>query len=179
MKQHTRWSLAGLAAFLLGAALVDSILLTPANGQGDKKGPDAAALGRARETVKMLDDLYKTAVVSITNNYIEGQAATPAASVAKDIFEAMHKKGWHRARLVDATGKPRNKANSAKTDFEKAAIVQIKAGKAYYEEVAQADGKDVLRVATIVPAVLQQCAVCHGKKQGELLGAIVYEIPIK
>ena len=24
-----------------------------------------------------------------------------------------------------------------------------------------------------------QCAVCHGKKEGDLLGAIVYEIAIK
>jgi hypothetical protein len=30
-----------------------------------------------------------------------------------------------------------------------------------------------------VPVVLKQCAVCHGKKEGTLLGAIVYELPIK
>ena len=149
---------------------------TPA---GDKKGSDKAGVERARETVKMLDDLYKTAVVSITNNYIEGQASVPAAMVAKDVFEAMHKKGYHNARLVDASGKPKNKANLAKTEFEKKAVEQMKAGKAYYEEVARVDGKDVFRAATVVPAVLKQCATCHGKKEGALLGAIVYEIPIK
>ena len=161
----------GLAIFLTGGAGT-----VPA---GDKKGPDQAALERTRETVKMLDDLYKNAVVSITNTYIEGQASAPAAVVAKEVFAAMHKKGWHHARLVDASGKPKNKANLAKTEFEKKAVEQIKAGKAYYDEVAQVDGKDVLRAATIVPAVLKQCAVCHGKKEGALLGAIVYEIPIK
>src|SRR5438874_1060605 len=103
--------------------------------------------------VKMLDDLYKTAVVGITNTYVEQQSDTPAAAVAKQVFAAMHKKGWHEARLVDATGKPRNKANLPSTDFEKRAAAQIKDGKAYLEEIAEKDGKPVLRVATVVPAV--------------------------
>lgn len=175
MKRVIRCGLLGVVA--LGSAFVfDGAQSLPA---GDKKGPDKAALERTREQVKMLDDLYKTAVVSITNNYIEGQASTPAAAVAKEVFAAMHKKGYHTARLIDATGKPKNKANVAKTDFEKKAVEQMKAGKAYYEEVAVANGKDVLRVATIVPVVLKQCATCHGKKEGTLLGAIVYEVPIK
>lgn len=140
---------------------------------------DAAALERTRREVKLLDDLYKTAVVSITNKYVENQADTPAAAVAKDIFEGMHKKGWHTARLVDASGKPKNKANVAKTDFEKKAVEQMQAGKTYYEEIAEKDGKPVLRAATVVPAVLKQCVVCHGRKEGTLLGTIVYELPIK
>jgi len=37
----------------------------------------------------------------------------------------------------------------------------------------------VLRVATVVPAVMKQCTICHGGKEGRLLGAIVYELPIK
>jgi hypothetical protein len=165
---------------LLAAAGVGLLLMCGEGAPaGDTKGPDKAALERSREQVKMLDDLYKTAVVSITNNYVEGQAATPAAAVAKDVFEAMHKKGWHSARLIDATGKPKNKANVAKTDFEKKAVAEMKAGKTYYEEVAKVDGKDVLRAATVVPVVLKQCATCHGKKEGTLLGTIVYEVQIK
>jgi hypothetical protein len=151
----------------------------PAPAQGDKKDPDKAALERTREQVKMLDTLYKTAVVSITNSYVEGQASVPAAMVAKDVFAAMHKAGYHHARLIDATGKPKNKKNVAITEFEKKAVEEMKAGKQYYEEVAQVDGKQVLRAATIVPVVLKQCATCHGKKEGALLGAIVYELPVK
>ena len=174
MKQAARWCF--LAALGVCIVLLRGSDPIPA---GDKKGPDKAALERTREQVKMLDDLYKTAVVSITNNYIEGQASAPAALVAKEVFAAMHKKGYHNARLIDATGKPKNKANVAKTDFEKKAVEQMKAGKAYYEEVGQVEGKDVLRVATIVPVVLKQCAACHGKKEGALLGTIVYEVPIR
>jgi hypothetical protein len=143
------------------------------------KEPDPAALERTREMVKMLDDLYKTAVVSVTNRYVEEQATNPAAVMAKDVFDAMGKKGWHKARLIDATGKPKNKDNSAKTDFEKKAVKEINGGKAYFEEVAECDGKPVLRVATLVPSVLKQCAVCHGGKEGRVLGAIIYELQIK
>jgi len=145
----------------------------------DRKEPDPASLDRARQTVKMLDDLYKTAVVAITNKYVENQANTPAAAVAKEVFEAMHQKGWHHARLVDATGKPKNKENLPRSDFEKKAVEQIKGGKPYYEEVGEKDGKPVLRAGTIVPAVLKQCAICHGGKEGRLLGVITYEVPIK
>src|SRR2546423_924703 len=98
---------------------------------GDNKAPDPASVERTRESVKMLDDLYKTSVVVITNKYVEQQSDTPAAAVAKEVFEAMHKKGWHTARLVDATGKPKNKDNVAKTDFEKKVVEQVVAGKAY------------------------------------------------
>ena len=178
MKRSIRWVLMGVVG--VGSAMVlANTYSVPAGEKGLKKGPDPASLARARDTVKMLDDLYKTAVVSITNHYTEGQASTPAAVVAQDVFEAMGKKGWHKARLIDATGKPKNKANIAKTDFEKKAVEEMKAGKPYYEEVAQVDGKDVLRAATVVPVVMKQCAVCHGKKEGQLLGTIVYELPIK
>ncbi len=172
MKRHIRFLSLGLIA--LGLLAFRGV--APAEG---KKGPDKAALERTRDQVKMLDDLYKTAVVSITNNYIEGQASVPAAMIAQDVFAAMQKKGYHTARLIDATGKPKNKMNVAKTAFEKKAVEEMKAGKGYYEEVAEVNGKPVLRVATIVPVVLKQCAACHGKKEGALLGAIVYELPVK
>jgi len=175
MWRSSRSVLFVLGLLVLGAAVVWS-------GQSpaaDRKVPDPSGVERARETVKMLDDLYKTAVVGITTVYVEQQSDTPAAAVAKQVFDAMHKKGWHHARLVDATGKPKNKANAAKTDFEKRAVEQMRAGKTYFEEIGETDGKPVLRAATVVPSVLKQCAICHGGKEGRLLGTIVYEIPLK
>lgn len=164
---------------MLAAALAALGVSSAGDKAGDKIKVDPTALERARETIKMLDDLYKNAVVAITKTYVEQQADTPAAAVAKEVFTAMHKNGWHLARLVDATGKPKRKENSPKTDFEKRAVDEMKAGKKYFEEVADKDGKAVLRAATIVPAVMPQCVVCHGGKEGRLLGAIVYELPIK
>lgn len=176
--QATRWMVLGVAS-VVSAALVWSGGISAGDKEKEKAKVDPAALERTRETVKMLDDLYKNAVISITKAYVEQQSDTPAAAIAKDVFTAMHKKGWHVARLVDATGKPRKKDNAPKTDFEKRGIEQMKAGKAYYEEIDTKDGQPVLRVATVVPAVLPACAICHGGKEGRLLGAIVYELPIK
>jgi hypothetical protein len=169
--------LAGAAG--LAAALVVSGPPAESISAKEPSKPDAAAVERARDEVKKLDDLYKTAVVGITKTYVEQQADVPAATVAKAVFAAMHEKGYHDARLIDATGRPKNKKNVAETDFEKKAVAAMKDGKTYVEEVAEKDGKPVFRAGTVVPAVMSQCAVCHGGKEGRLLGVIVYEVPIK
>jgi hypothetical protein len=161
----------GLVAIALNAEM-------PAAAE-DQARPDPA-VARARANVQMLDDLYKNFVVNITATYVGAEENVPAAKVAQKVFQAMHKKGWHKARLVDATGTPVRKANLPKTPFEKAAVAQMRAGKSYYEEIGEEDGRKVLRAATIVPVVMKQCITCHqGKKEGDLLGAIVYEVPIK
>jgi hypothetical protein len=127
----------------------------------------------------MLDDLYKTAVVGITATYVNQQNETPAATVAKKLFEAMHKKGHHTVGLIDVTGKPKSLDNAAESAFEKKAAVDIKGGKTYIEELGEKGGKPVFRAATVVPAVMKQCVQCHGGKENDVLGALVYELPIK
>lgn len=140
-----------------------------------KEDPKVAA---ARAKVELLDDLVKGFVVHITGTYVSARELTPAAIVTRKVFEHMEKKGHGKARLLDATGKPFNAANRPKTAFEKRAVEQIKAGKAYVEEVDQA--KKVLRAATVVPAVMKSCIVCHDAlKEGQVMGAIVYEVPLK
>jgi hypothetical protein len=176
MMVRTRFWLAGLT--ILAAGLLASSSQQPAAAQ-EKKGPGKAAVERTREQVKMLDDLYKTAVVKITEVYVGQQGEVPAALAAMEVFDVMKKKGWHDARLVDASGKPKSKRNAAKTEFEKKAVDAMKDGKTYIEEVGETDGKPVFRAATVVPAVLNECAVCHKVEKGTLLGAIVYELPIK
>jgi hypothetical protein len=155
------------------AAFVGVLLFGTITRSEDPK-PDPA-LERTRVQIKMLDELYKNAVVSITARY-EGP---PAIKVAKDVFAAMEKSGWHKAKLVDASGTPQNDANLPQTDFEKRAADAMRAGKAYYEEVTGADAERTLFAATVVPAVAKKCATCHGAKEGDLLGFIRYEVPIK
>jgi hypothetical protein len=146
----------------------------------DKAAPDKAAVERTRDVVKMIDDMHKGYVVHITDTYVKAQEGTPAAKITKKVFAHVESKGWYSGRLIDATGEPANKANVAKTEFEKKAVAQMKAGKSYYDEIGEKDGKPVLRAATIVPVVMDQCIVCHpGHKKGELLGALVYEVPIR
>lgn len=173
-----RYFVLGMA--VLGIGMASMFSFSRPMAAADKKGEfDPVAVERARQQVKMLDDLYKTAVVGITATYVDKQDDTPAAAVAKKLFEAMHKKGYHNARLVDASGKPKSKDNVAVTEFEKKAVAAMKDGKPFIEECAEANGKKVYRAATIVPAVMKQCVQCHGGKEGNLLGTIVYEIEIK
>lgn len=171
-----------LAALVFVVALTAAVLhlyQAPAWTEAPGK-PDPAAVARTRETVRLLDDLHKGYVVHITGTYVKAQDLTPAARVAKKVFKHMEDKGWGSGRLLDASGKPFNEANLAKSAFEKAAVAKIKAGSPYYDEVGAKNGKPVLRAATVVPAVMSQCIKCHtDAKEGDVLGALVYELPIR
>ncbi len=165
-------AVAGSAVFCIGR----SERWTGCRDDGARQGGRA----RAHDTVKMLDDLHKGYVVTITATYVKAQERTPAAHVAKQVFAHMEKSGWGTSRLIDATGAPMNKANVARTEFEKRAVEKLNAGESYYSEVARKDNRPVLRAATRVPVVMKQCISCHpGYKEGDLLGALVYEVPIK
>ncbi|OHB87126.1 MAG: hypothetical protein A3D13_05125 [Planctomycetes bacterium RIFCSPHIGHO2_02_FULL_40_12] len=137
-------------------------------------------LDRARETVRMLDDLYKTFIVLITAEYVDDPSILPAATLSKRVFEAMNKKGWHKARLLDATGTPFNPDNNPRDKFEREAIKAMLSGSTYFEKIEKIEGKDHLRAATSVHAVMQGCISCHpDRKFGDLLGAISYSIPLE
>lgn len=166
-------------AALACSGIVAAIVVASGAFAGDDARADTA-VDRAREQVKMLDDLYKTAVVSITKRYVGEQDKQPAIMVAQDVFGAMKKNGWHSAKLVDATGEPLNEANAPRTDFEKEAARAMNAGKPYIDRVV-GEGKDRhLLAATVVPVVMKRCADCHShKKVGEVLGFIRYDVPIK
>jgi hypothetical protein len=123
----------------------------------------------------MLDDLLKVAVVDITNRY----DGPPAAKVAQAIFAAAQKKEYFKAKLLDATGAPQNDANVPQDDFERRAAKAMTEGKTYLEELVGKGETRRLRVATVVPAVVQKCAKCHGVKQGDVLGFLSYDLPVR
>ena len=152
-----------------------------ADGAGKKKKDPA--LERTRKTVKMLDDIYKTAVVLITTHYVNDEDDLPAGTAAIALFDAISKKGWHDVRLLDASGEPLKDKNVAKDDFEKAAVKQLKAGKPWYEEIVEKDKKRYLRAATPIPVVLKKCIMCHENyedfKGSEPIGALSYKILIE
>jgi hypothetical protein len=163
------------AAFVLASASGPLLRADEPRPESKAAAGSEPALDRARDQAKMLDELYKNAVVSITNKY----DGPPAIKVAKEVFSVMEKSGWHKAKLVDASDAPQNEANLPQTGFEKRAAKVIKSGQPYYEEVTGQGTDRTLHVATIVPAVTEKCAKCHGVKQGDLLGFIRYEIPVK
>ena len=167
------WALGGLAALMLIAVAV-------AGDQGKKDDP---AVARTRKTVRMLDDIYKTAVVLITKHYVNDESDLPAGSAAIALFAAIKDKGWHEVRLLDATGEPMEEANSPRDDFERKAIAALKSGKTYYEQVVTKDGRRYLRAATPVPVVLKKCTMCHPHykdyKNGKPIGALSYTLPVE
>lgn len=144
--------------------------------------PDAA-VERARREVKMLDDIYKTAVVLITEHYVKTDADLSAASAFKALSAEISRKDWHDARLVDATGQPYSDLNLPKDGFEKKAIARILKGDAAVDEVITENGRRYLLAATAVPVVMEKCIMCHENyrevEKGKAIGALSYKIPIQ
>ncbi|MCA9034187.1 MAG: DUF3365 domain-containing protein [Planctomycetaceae bacterium] len=144
--------------------------------------PSPAAVERARREVRLLDDVYKTSVVLITQHYVEDEDSIAAAVAAKALFGAMKEKGWHEARLIDASGHPYNDENLPQDGFEKRAVKEILSGKASYDEVVTEDGKSFLLAATTVPVVMDKCIMCHENyrtvPKNQAIGAISYKVPV-
>lgn len=159
------------------------LLHKPADAGDKAKAAEDPALQRTRKTVRMLDDLYKTVVVLITDKYVHSEDDFPAGGAAIALFSAMKEKGWHEVRLLDATGDPIEEKNSPKDSFERTAVKKLKAGESYVEEVVERQGKRYLRAATPIPVVLKKCIMCHphykDAKNGEAIGALSYTIEIE
>jgi len=147
-----------------------------------KKTPSDAAVDRARREVRMLDDIYKTSIVLITTHYVHGNDDLPAGSAFKALFAAVEKKGWHKVRLLDATGEPYSDENTPKKGFEQKAVKQLLNGKAVYDEVVTEGGKRFLLAATAIPVVMDKCVMCHENyknvPKGKAIGALGYKVPI-
>jgi hypothetical protein len=163
----------------LGVLLAGVSLLL---AQGTKADKSDAAVERTRKQTKMLDDLYKTAIVLITEHYVKGDE--PAAAVAgKLLWKEMKAKGHHEVRLLDATGSPLEASNVAVDEFEKSAVKEILSGKASVDRVIEKDGKRYLRTATIVPVVMKKCVSCHPNYEkvpvGKAIGALAYTVPVE
>lgn len=175
MKFHSvRWIVLSAALLLVGVSLLP--------GQGTKTDKSDVAVERTRKQTKMLDDLYKTAIVLITEHYVKGDE--PAAAVAgKLLWKEMKAKGHHEVRLLDATGDPIEAVNAPADDFEKAAVKDILGGKASVEKIVEKDGKRYLRTATIVPVVMEKCKSCHphyaNVPKGKAIGALAYTLPVE
>jgi len=130
----------------------------------------------------MLDDLYKGAIVAITQHYVNDEDTIPAGTAFKSLFVAVEKKGWHKVRLLDVTGEPYSEENVADDDFEKAAVKSLAAGKGHVERIEVRNGTRHLRVATPIPVVLDKCVMCHDNysdvPEGQAIGALSYTVPI-
>jgi hypothetical protein len=155
----------------------------PSAAQNNQIPEDPAAVDRARQTVKMLDDIYKTAIVLMTDKYVQSKKDYPAGRIAANWFKAISDKGSHEIRIIDVTGEPYSQSNVARDDFDIEGVRQMKQGKAFYEQVERKDGKSYLRAMTPVPVVMEKCTMCHDNyksaKAGAAIGALTYKVPIQ
>jgi Protein of unknown function (DUF3365) len=161
----------------LAATATGGIDLFAAEKASDAKD---VAVERTRQEVKMLDDLYKNAIVLINEHYVNNPSDFPAATASKAIFAAMKKNGWHEVRLLgllDVLGDPDDAPADA---FEKTAAQKLIAGEAAPEEVVEKGGKRYLRVATGIPVVAEKCIMCHENFKGNKgnVGALSYTVPV-
>ncbi len=174
-----------VSGLILGAflALLSTIVSNQGTAEEGKKNPQDLAVERSRREVRMLDDIYKTAVVLVTEHYVKTDSDLAAGSAFKVLFESIAKKGWHEARLVDATGHPYSDLNLPKEGFEKKAIAELLAGKPSYDQVITEDGKRYLLAATAIPVVMEKCIMCHENyrnvEKGKAIGAISYKVPVQ
>ncbi|MFO1094673.1 MAG: DUF3365 domain-containing protein [Planctomycetaceae bacterium] len=174
--------LGGLTAAILTAV---AVALPGADKPAAKPAPkaDEAAVGRTRDTVKMLDNIYKNAVVLITETYVNKEDDVSAGTAAVELFKRVAKDGSHQVRLIDVTGQPYDEKNVAADDFDRAGVDRLKAGESYYDQVVEIDGKPQLRAMTAIPVVMEKCVMCHAHyksvKKGAAVGALTYTLPIK
>ncbi len=169
------------SAFLVLGCAAAALILSASFATADSPQPkvDQREIQRARREVKLLDDIYKTAIVLITKHYVETDSDLAAGEAFKVLFAGMKEKGWHEVRLLDATGEPLNNDNAPQDDFERNAIKALLAGKPAYEEQAMIDGKPYLRAATPLPIVMQKCTLCHDNyKDQKVVGALGYTLPL-
>jgi hypothetical protein len=145
--------------------------------------PDPAAVQRARKQVKMLDGIYKNAIVLVTTHFVKEDSDMPAGTAFKQLFIVAKENKWHETRLIDTTGDPYDPENVAESDFEKKAVKEINAGKEYVDEVFEKDGQHYLRAATAIPVVMDKCVMCHdnyeGLPKGQAIGSLTYVLPIE
>ncbi|MCU0981659.1 MAG: hypothetical protein MUF25_21115 [Pirellulaceae bacterium] len=92
------WKRACLAATTVAAVGVAALAIRAQETNASK--PDRA-LERTRKTVRMLDDIYKAAVVLITDKYVNDEDDFPAGSAAIALFDAVKQKNWHEVKLLD------------------------------------------------------------------------------
>jgi cytochrome c556 len=177
--------LKAVLGFGLVSILLSGFLVVSGTSTADESKKDAvreAAIERTRREIRMLDDIYKTAVVLVTEHYVKDDTSLAAGSAFKALFEAVGKKGWHEVRLVDATGQPYSDLNLPKAGFEQKAIKALLAGKASYEEITTEGDKTYLLTATAIPVVMDKCIMCHENyrnvPRNQAIGALSYKVPL-
>lgn len=177
MRKTNCWMVGRIA---LGCVVLGMCAMPFAMAQAPEIGKDDPAIKRAQKQAKMLDTLYKTAIVLITENYVDGSESLAAGDAFQALFKSMKDNGFHEVRLLDATGDAYDSDNEPKTEFEKKAIKALLDGKPIFEQVVQEGDKRFLWSATPIPVVMEKCTMCHSSYEGVKgpIGSLALKIPL-
>ncbi len=172
-----RKNIVGLALGLAATLTVGGVAAFAAENASGKAD---AAVERTRQEVKMLDDLFKNAIVLIDGHYVKTPSDFPAATAAKALWAALKKDGWYEVRILGLTDVIGDQDDVPRDAFEQTAAKKLLAGDTSYEEVVEKDGKRYLRVATGIPVVSDNCLMCHANFKGNKgnIGALAYTVPM-
>ena len=164
--------------FALGLAAMLAIPVSVAAEQAN--APPDPELERTRQEVKMLDDLFKNAIVLIDETYVKKPDSVAAATASKALFAALKKAGWYDVRILGLTDVIGDQDDIPRDAFERTAAAKLIAGDKWYEEVSEKDGTRYLRVATGIPLVSENCLMCHANFKGNKgnVGALAYTVPM-
>jgi hypothetical protein len=167
---------------LVAAVLASACGAAAAPKRTAKPNPAASAPGatltleEARQRVAMLDDLYQGALEEVHRWYpVRSGQPIVAATVIKQLQEKMTARGWAKSRFLAVSGVVMHPDHTAKDEFEKRAINELRSGS---DRVEAVEGS-VLRVATAVP-LTGGCVSCHWTPAGtNARAAISWAIPVR
>lgn len=166
-----------LVLAVMSAAVALSVFRAVTAAPQSKANPpvERVPLAEARRQVRMMDQIYQTAVGATHKMYVQ-DPGTPAAVIwAKQVINQMKGKGWPDARLFATHDRPLNPENAPADGFERAATAAFKQGKTSFEQVTPGE----LRYATDIRILDEKCIMCHVRnKQGDLVGGVSYRVPL-
>jgi len=160
---------------VIGASVALSIIRAATAASKPSPPVERVTLAEGRRQVRMMDELYKTAVVATHKMYVQ-DPGTPAAVIwAKQVINGVKGKGWPDARIFATHDRPLNPENTPVDDFERSAAAAFRQGKTSFEQVTPNE----LRYATDIRILDKKCIMCHVRsKEGDLAGGVSYRVPL-
>jgi hypothetical protein len=156
-----RWALGGTAvalglfALATGPTGVSAQPPTEAKAGSDAK-PAPVTVAEARERARLLHQVYSSALDAIHHRYFRSDRATLPARALEDVFKDMEKETNIQAKWIAVNTPAMSIHHEPETEFEKAAVRELAAGKTEYEQVA--DG--MYQRAGVIP-LKAGCVGCH------------------
>lgn len=161
----------------IAACLITGLLVVTAAGVRSDPAPAAPkpqplSLEEARRTVRLMNDIYVTGVLTAHKMYAHEPGSAAAIAWGKQVIKEVNGKGWPKARVFAFTDKMLNPENQVADDFEKQAAAAFGKGQPTFEQVTPGS----YRYATPIRLAAESCLTCHVRnKLGDLVGGVSYE----